>query len=88
MLTFNNLGNLGRLANQMFQYAALKGIARNREFDFSIPPEDVFGQTDLNVRNEFINLYNTFPNIKCILLGRSTAIFHKKTMIFKIRLFI
>ena len=38
MLTFNNLGNLGRLANQMFQYASLKGIARNRGFEFMIPP--------------------------------------------------
>ena len=36
MLTFNNLGNLGRLANQMFQYASLKGIARNRGFEFMI----------------------------------------------------
>jgi len=60
MLTFNNIGNLGRLANQMFQYASLKGIARNRGFEFTIPPEESFGETDLNVRNEFINLYNTF----------------------------
>ena len=44
MITFNNLGNLGRLANQMFQYASLKGIARNRGYEFTIPPEDVFGQ--------------------------------------------
>ena len=41
MITFNSLGNLGRLANQMFQYASLKGIARNRGFDFVIPPEAI-----------------------------------------------
>ena len=47
MITFNNLGNLGRLANQMFQYASLKGIARNRGFKFMIPPGNVFGTRDL-----------------------------------------
>jgi len=38
MLAFNGLGNNGRLGNQMFQYAALKGIARRRGYDFCIPP--------------------------------------------------
>ena len=28
MIGFNALGQLGRLGNQMFQFAALKGIAR------------------------------------------------------------
>jgi len=37
MLAFNYLGKLGRLGNQMFQYASLKGIARNRGCDYCIP---------------------------------------------------
>jgi len=37
MLAFNYLGQLGRLGNQMFQYASLKGIARNRGYDYCIP---------------------------------------------------
>jgi hypothetical protein len=37
MLAFNHLGQLGRLGNQMFQYAALRGIASNRGYDFCIP---------------------------------------------------
>ena len=37
MLAFNYLGRLGRLGNQMFQYASLRGIARNRGYDFCIP---------------------------------------------------
>jgi hypothetical protein len=37
MLAFNHLGQLGRLGNQMFQYAALRGIAANRGYDFCIP---------------------------------------------------
>ncbi len=60
MLSFNNLGNLGRLANQMFQYASLKGIARNRGYDFCIPPKNVFGQVDELVRNDNLNIYDVF----------------------------
>ena len=63
MISFNNIGNLGRLANQMFQYASLKGIARNRGFDFTIPPEDVFGQNDPLVKTSPLNIYNVFENI-------------------------
>jgi hypothetical protein len=33
----NNLGKNGRLGNQMFQYAALVGIAKNKGYDFRIP---------------------------------------------------
>ena len=40
MLAFNHLGSLGRLGNQMFEYAALRGIADNRGFDWVIPPPD------------------------------------------------
>lgn len=38
MLAFNQLGNIGRLGNQMFQYAALKGIAGRMGYDYCIPP--------------------------------------------------
>ena len=37
MLSFNNLGRIGRLGNQMFQYSALKGIAEKNNFDFCMP---------------------------------------------------
>ena len=60
MISFNNLGNLGRLANQMFQYASLKGIAKNRGYDFAIPPREVFGSRDDNVKNSDIILYDLF----------------------------
>ena len=59
MITFNNLGNLGRLANQMFQYASLKGIARNRGFDFMIPPKRR-STRDLLVRQDGTNIYDIF----------------------------
>ena len=40
MLGYNTLGSNGRLGNQMFQYASLRGIASKRGYDWCIPPED------------------------------------------------
>jgi len=37
MIGFNYLGRMGQLGNQMFQYASLRGIAKNRGFNFCIP---------------------------------------------------
>ena len=39
MIGFNYLGRKGRLGNQMFQYAALRGIAENNGYDWCIPPQ-------------------------------------------------
>ena len=64
MITINRLGNLGRLANQMFQYASLKGIAKNRGYSFSIPPRELFGQHDDNVRKSDVILYDVFPKVE------------------------
>ena len=46
MIGFNHIGTIGRFGNQMFQYAALKGIAANRGFDYTIPPENSQIQID------------------------------------------
>ena len=40
MIGYNRLGCNGRLGNQMFQYASLRGIAAARYYDWKIPPED------------------------------------------------
>jgi len=37
MISMNSLGSNGRLGNQMFQYASLKGIARQNGYSFCIP---------------------------------------------------
>ena len=37
MIYLNYLGKMGQLGNQLFQYAALKGIANHKGYDFSIP---------------------------------------------------
>lgn len=39
MLAFNHLGRLGYLANQMFQYAAIKGIAAYNNVEYMIPDD-------------------------------------------------
>ena len=44
----------------MFQYASLKGIANNRNLQYCIPPREVFGQLDANVRADGQNLYDIF----------------------------
>ena len=33
MIGFDHLGNLGRLGNQMFEYAALRGISGKHGYD-------------------------------------------------------
>ena len=40
MIGYDRLGCNGRLGNQMFQYAALRGIAAKRNFEWKIPQED------------------------------------------------
>jgi len=43
---YNRLGSNGRFANQMFQYAGLRGVAAHRGYDFKVPPPDNYGRSD------------------------------------------
>lgn len=45
-ISYNRLGSNGRLGNQMFQYAALRGIAAHRGFDWIIPRPDSYGDSN------------------------------------------
>ena len=38
-VSFNGLGNEGRLGNQMFQYAFMRGMSKKHGYDFMIPHE-------------------------------------------------
>ena len=49
MIGFDRLGKNGRFGNQMFQYAALKGIARKNNYDFCIPSGP---KTEMNFYDE------------------------------------
>lgn len=69
MIGFNALGRMGRFANQMFQYASLKGIAKNVGADICIPKHahaiddgignklrtELFDSFDLNVNIGLLN---------------------------------
>lgn len=50
IISYNYLGHLGRLGNQMFQYASLLGIANHKQYDYILPP---------NTMNH-IHLYDCF----------------------------
>lgn len=54
---YNELGNLGHLGNQMFQYASLQGIAHNCGFDWKVPPKNNFGKNYPILRS---NIYDCF----------------------------
>jgi len=64
MLAFNELGNNGRLGNQMFQYAALRGIAAARGYDWCIPPFNTKRIDNYSLANCFVldsvNLNNQY----------------------------
>ena len=45
-ISYNRLGSNGRLGNQMFQYAGLRGIAANCEYDWLIPRPESYGDSN------------------------------------------
>ena len=55
MIGYNRLGINGRLANQMFQYASLRGIAAKHGYEWTIPPEDreTHNMADYNIMDGF-----------------------------------
>ena len=54
MISFNNLGYMGRLGNQMFQYAGVKGVATHKGYWYSVP-----SNTSLN---RCFKIPETLPN--------------------------
>jgi hypothetical protein len=64
MIANDDLGNLGRLGNQMFQYAALRGLASKHGYDYYLPPREVVATRDINCFNSDITMFECFkiPN--------------------------
>ena len=54
------MGNLGRLGNQMFQYAAVRGISAMRGYEFGIPPFE-------SKRVDNYSLHRAFTLDSCLL---------------------
>jgi hypothetical protein len=65
MIGHNHLGRNGRFGNQMFQYAATKGIAVNRGYDWCIPPGPVSDEEFTDEENQH-KLFMAFklPSVK------------------------
>jgi hypothetical protein len=86
MIGFNALGQLGRLGNQMFQFAALKGIARNRGFEYCFPPTKNTNEwTDHQLFNPFKLGSTTQLNVQFIDYDRPTVM--EETFFFNEKLF-
>ena len=64
MLANDDLGNLGRLGNQMFQYTALRGLAQRHGYEYCLPPREVVATRDINCVNSDITMFECFkiPN--------------------------
>jgi hypothetical protein len=76
MIGFNALGRMGRFANQMFQYASLKGIARNTGVDFCIPNhsqavDDGIGN---KLRTELFDSFDLNVNVGLLNNGHAPAV--------------
>jgi len=63
MISYDRLGSNGRLGNQMFQYAAIRGIAAYRNFDWRIPPGNYPSLTNYTLQECFKLKYLTDKNI-------------------------
>jgi hypothetical protein len=86
MIGFNALGQLGRLGNQMFQFAALKGIARNRGFEYCFPPSQNINEwTDHQLFNPFKLTNTTSLNVQFIDSSRPVVL--EETFFFNEKLF-
>ena len=64
MIGLNYLGKMGQLGNQMFQYAAVKGIAQNRGYQFTIPNHNEKLQDGLGniLRIELFDVFDIQPD--------------------------
>lgn len=65
MIGFNGLGKHGRLGNQMFQYAGLKGIATKHNYEWCIPPSDFKNSIYDHQLFKVFNLYS-LKNIRYV----------------------
>lgn len=79
MLAFNHLGQLGRLGNQMFQYASLRGIAAKRGYDFGIPPSDFRDEWTTHQLFEVFELpYLPKENVRYLDMGQAPVVQEKQ----------
>ena len=78
MITFLNLGSMGRLGNQLFQYAALRSLSLNNNYEVKIPDPSTknwHGQNcllnKLNINVPFLE-DSDLAKIKCVYKEKDT----------------
>jgi|TARA_B100000085_G_scaffold181088_1_gene165323 hypothetical protein len=76
MIGFNALGRMGRFANQMFQYASLKGIARKTGVDLCIPNhfQEVDDGIGNKLRTELFGAFDLKVNIGLLNNGHAPVV--------------
>lgn len=60
MIANNHLCNLGRLGNQMFQYASLRGLAAKHGYEYCLPPKEYLGTLDPNCAVSDCTIFDCF----------------------------
>jgi len=68
IISYNYLGHLGKLGNQMFQYAALLGIANHNNYDYILPQNlidhiELYKCFELNNFSKKISEWSSFERI-------------------------
>ena len=53
MIGYDRLGTNGRFGNQLFQYAALRGIAAHHGYEWCIPPDDHHTYANYGIHHPF-----------------------------------
>jgi hypothetical protein len=81
MIGLNYLGRMGQLGNQMFQYAALRGVAAKHGYDYTIPDhkEQIKDSLGNILRIELFDVFDIHPQQTGYLLAdgvRSELHFH------------
>lgn len=69
MIAYTNIGNGGRLGNQLFQYAALLSVALKNNYEYGIPFENQFGQYSHMDLSTGQNIYNSMDLLKAFNLS-------------------
>ena len=90
MIGINHLGKkYERLANQMFQYAAIKGIAKNRGFVYCIPPSNYADQNDEWSEHQLFSTFelNNLNPLQVQFLDQDKSVVHEETFTFNDNLF-
>ena len=57
MISFDYLAAPGQLGNQMFKYAALRGIAENNGYDFYVPPSKLYLEKNKQLNKAYRKIF-------------------------------